>query len=275
MAAVHLLAADRRAERVPGETLVYLEKGCTLKSEAACQSAAEVRRVRGDAVYDETVRRAREAPKAASAAGGTVTQPLPTRDQTASVQLTLPGWVEEAPEGSGRTWRDAVGDVLSLSVVRIFPLPRTEPELQRAARQLAEGRGGGLIEASVVAAAPRPIVDLVYKRLQAPAYVFTGMLMMARQDSALVFTIVSGERGTTGVREATITAELMKSGELTVERYQRSWAQDPYDPTYHGVDRSVLRFLSDDRRYDAQFPGHPLSKVRRVLAELPAAVGGR
>jgi hypothetical protein len=88
----------------------------------------------------------------------------------------------------------------------------------------------------------------------------------------LVWTVVAGEHGMTGVREAVITAELMNAGALTIASYQQSWAQDPYDPAYTGVDRSVLRFMSDDRKYDERFPAHPLSKVRRVLAVLPNAV---
>jgi hypothetical protein len=79
----------------------------------------------------------------------------------------------------------------------------------------------------------------------------------------------SMEIGTTGMREAVITAELMNSAKLTMQDYDRSWAQDPYDHSYGGVDRSVLRFASDDESYDARFPEHPLSKIRRVLATLP------
>ena len=75
----------------------------------------------------------------------------------------------------------------------------------------------------------------------------------------------------TGLREAVVTSELMGSGELNLEGYERSWAQDPYDPSYRGADRSVLRFMSDDPVYDERFPQHPLSKVRRVLADLPTS----
>jgi hypothetical protein len=78
--------------------------------------------------------------------------------------------------------------------------------------------------------------------------------------------------GVTGEREAIITAELMESGKLSLDEYQRSWAQDPYEPEYAEVDGSVLRFLSDDACYDSRFPNHPLTKVRRVLAALPQSV---
>ena len=61
----------------------------------------------------------------------------------------------------------------------------------------------------------------------------------------------------------------MTAGKLSIDDYKSHWAQDPYEPAYLGVDRRVLRFVSDDESYDAQFPQHPLSKVRRLLAELP------
>jgi len=64
----------------------------------------------------------------------------------------------------------------------------------------------------------------------------------------------------------------MSAGELTIEEYKRSWAQDPYQPTYRGVNRSVLRFVSDADCYDERFSVHPLSKVRQVLAALPNSV---
>ena len=76
----------------------------------------------------------------------------------------------------------------------------------------------------------------------------------------------------TGVREAIVTVELMETGQLTVESYESSWARDPYDPSYRGVDRSVLRFVSDDDCYDDRIPDHPLSKVRRVLTLIPTSV---
>ena len=98
------------------------------------------------------------------------------------------------------------------------------------------------------------------------------MFINSEELSFLIWTIVAGERGTSGLREAIVTASLMKAGTLTLEDYERSWAHDPYEPGYHGVDRIVLRSMSDDETYDQQFPWHPLSKVRQVLAVLPSAV---
>jgi hypothetical protein len=173
-----------------------------------------------------------------------------------------------------RVWRDPQGDVLSFVVTDASALPvvSDEKSLHRWCRELAESRHAGLIEALMVNGSLGARVSLIYKRLEKPAYIFTGMLFVPQGNDAYVWTTVAREHGTTGVREAVITAELFNAGKLTIEEYQRSWAQDPYDPTYHGVDRSVLRFVSDDERYDERFPEHPLSKVRHVLTTLRCSV---
>ena len=152
------------------------------------------------------------------------------------------------------------------------PILLTRSASKRGLVPVAEGGEGGLIELRLDRGALGNTVAFIYKRLQRPAYVFTGMLVVLAAQSRYVWTVVSGERGMTGVREAVITAELLKAGTLTIESYRRSWAKDPYDVSYSGVDRSVLRFISDDEQYDARFPEHPLSKVRRILASLPASI---
>ena len=199
----------------------------------------------------------------------------PVRKPNPSVRLTLPGWNETAADGDLRIWRDVYGDALSLAIPaeRIgVPHALGEMELRRWCRDLAQSRNGGLIEAQEVACSLGPTAILIYKRLQIPAYIYTGMLVLSLEPCPLVWTIVAGERGTTGVREAIVTATLMQQGKLTVEEYKRSWAQDPYEPSYAGVDRSVLRFVSDDEIYDEHFPNHPLTKVRHLLAILPANI---
>jgi hypothetical protein len=168
-------------------------------------------------------------------------------------------------------WQNADGDVLSLALEAACEFPDVSDlnVVRRQSRELAQRMNSGLVQADVVAGADGPAVMLIYKRLVMPRFLFTGMLVVAPTSKASsVWTVVAGERGTTGVREAVITAMLMNEGKLTVEGYKTSWAQDPYDPAYNGVDRSTLRYLSDDECYDARLPQHPLSKVRRELRRL-------
>lgn len=199
----------------------------------------------------------------------------PTDERLRLVRLALEGWSDEATRGDMRVWRDGQGDVLSLVITdesTDFPQLSDELAVREHARDLAESGGGGLIEARVRTGSLGETASLIYKRLVKPAYIYTGILVAPSARPTQTWCVVAGEHGTTGVREATITAELFNSGRMTIQDYESSWARDPYDPDYGGVDRSVLRFVSDDECYDGRFPWHPLSKVRRILTALPDSV---
>ncbi len=195
-----------------------------------------------------------------------------------SFRLSLDGWSEQAAIGGKepmRIWKDADGDALSVSRVmgHLFTHHAKTPETLRSfTRNLACAQSAGLIEADPVELPFGPGIQFIYKKLERPAYLFHGNLICARHVVELFIDLVCRERGMTGVREAVVTAELFDTGVLDLAEYQRSFAQDPYDASYDGVDRSVLRFMSDDQKYDFRFPDHPLSKVRRVLRELPGAM---
>jgi hypothetical protein len=191
------------------------------------------------------------------------------------VQLNLPGRNEHTPTEDLRIWHDSEGDVLSLGISTkdvVPPEDCDEMTLRRWCRALAESRSCGLIEAHAVTTRIGPSLSLIYKRLQEHACIYTGMLITSVQSTSLVWTIVKGERGTTGLRAATVFATLFQAGKVTVDDFERRWAEDPYEPGYKGVDRSVLRNLADDESYDENFHWHPLSKVRYLLAAIPGNV---
>ena len=191
------------------------------------------------------------------------------------VRLALPGWHYEGMRNDIHGWSDGEGGVITLAIRSLddgLPDVSDEVSLRHFGRQLAESRGGGLIEVRMSTSRLGPTAAVIYKRLLMPAYVYTGMLLAPHVEPPQVWTIVAEERGTTGVRDATIATALFNAGRMTSEDYERSWAKDPYDSEYHNVDRRVLRFVSDDESYDARFPQHPLTKVRLILAALPTSI---
>jgi hypothetical protein len=198
--------------------------------------------------------------------------PTPS-DLVHQVSLSMPGWEEEAPTGKMRVWRDPHGAVLSLASVEsrswLDEVVESESSVREWARDLATSREAGVIEATAIPYAAGKAMHLIYKRLEMPQYIYTGMLIVPAAEDSLVWTMVAGECGTTGVREAIVTSQLFTTGELKPEDYERTWSKDPYEASFSGVDRSVLRSISDDPSYDSEFPDHPLSRVRRILSELP------
>lgn len=201
-------------------------------------------------------------------------KPSAVNKETSLVRLNLPGWSEKEPGHGMRFWHDSDGDVLAVRVFpkeQVYPFTSSETEQRKWCRGQAEDHKAGLIEVHASTSKIDPSGSFIYKILKKPAYTYVGQLGTRAHGAEVVWTVVANEHGVTGIREAVVTANLMSSGKLTPDSYEKSWAQDPYEPDYHGVDRSVLRFMSDDESYDAHFPDHPLSKVRRLLAALPDA----
>lgn len=185
-----------------------------------------------------------------------------------AINLDLPMFVVEESTHS-RSWRDADGDVVSLEVVDDFEaVPATSNAAQMHFRKMAENHNGGLVQAQLLEWRSTRVAEGIYKFRRGNGFAFTGMLMMPVHRSSLIWAVAAGERGTTGIREAMVTAQMLKDGSLTVQSYEQTWAQDPYDPEYRArgrVEAGALRYLSDDPRFDAQFPSHPLAKVRNLL----------
>ena len=101
------------------------------------------------------------------------------------------------------------------------PILLTRSASKRGLVPVAEGGEGGLIELRLDRGALGNTVAFIYKRLQRPAYVFTGMLVVLAAQSRYVWTVVSGERGMTGVREGTTDAQWVDepaSDKLWVDR---------------------------------------------------------
>jgi hypothetical protein len=197
-----------------------------------------------------------------------------------SFRLSLSGWSEQPVTDCAeeiRLWGDAEGNAISVGILRAHQITSRAAtpgwSLRHWARFCARDASGGLIEADQVDLLFGPGLRVIYKTLVEGAYVYYGMLIFPKNDMDIIITVVSKELGTTGVREAVVTAELFDQGRLDIKEYERSFARDPYDPGYDGVDRGVLRFISDDQVYDSRFPDHPLSKVRHLLVVLPDCIG--
>jgi hypothetical protein len=197
--------------------------------------------------------------------------PKPNARETARA-LQLGDWtlVETSPKGA--RWRDDAGDLVTLTWTETSEMPELSDlaALRARCRRIAEARGAGLVDAALVTGAQGRGYMFVDKKLVAPVLKYLGMLVLPATTGSWVWSVMCGERNMTGLREGAVTQELFSSGRLTNESYESSWAQDPYDPDYRGVDRSSLRSMSDAEEYDARFPEHPLSKVRRELKKLLA-----
>jgi len=115
-------------------------------------------------------------------------------------------------------------------------------------------------------------VRTIFKSGQQPhGMTYIGSITLPFRDVSYVLKVQCRETGITGMREAVVLDRMMASGQVTVGRGSEDqlqihgWSQDPYDPA---INAPLMRNLAENEHYDAQFPHHPLSRLRSVLRQL-------
>ncbi|WP_426395962.1 hypothetical protein ACN9M1_16210 [Ralstonia sp. R-29] len=193
-----------------------------------------------------------------------------------SQQFELPvQWILQQEDERIAIFRNEAGDTLTVNYFMAVPdiqAPIDDADALRVFyRRMAEVHGLALIEADVAQLASLSAVRTLLKARieQIRGFAFIGSYTLPFADRSYVIKVESMERGTTGIREA---AAMILMGPPNIDKATGEligWAQDPYDPVYRA---EFMRNQADDQRFDAQFPDHPLSRVRRYLAELESSV---
>lgn len=194
-----------------------------------------------------------------------------------AIVLPVDGWrlVEDTP--TLRRWLGDHDDQLALSYFAApdpMPIdPHDADDVRRFARALAVAAGGGLIEADRWRHTGHLGMRSISKLPQTPSgFTYVGDLIGQRQ-AGFAIKLECREAGTTGLRETAVALELgidPAPGPLArwFGRGPR-WEADLYDPRLRAP---VMRTQADDPRWDARFPDHPLSRVRRHLAAVAAGM---
>lgn len=170
-----------------------------------------------------------------------------------------------------RRWRDGNGDRVCLSVFDMapdLPVPLEEIAALRAGDAVRYARAGGaLVECDPVAVHGLPALWQIVK-LRSPdrcrGLVYLGSLLVPRATRSAVLKVQCDERGVTGAREAMVGSEVGPS-----LFYLYSPFRPGFDPRSVG---GLPNHVADGREYDTQFPEHPLTRARVLLARLAATV---
>jgi hypothetical protein len=187
-------------------------------------------------------------------------------------------------------WVDAEGDVLAVNFFSakpdIPPPSKGATALRDYFRQHCVDQGSGIVEVDVVTIHGIECGKLVIKsRMEPTGFAFQGTCVVPRQDFSYVIRVQCLERGTTGMREASVmvieqptpeheecanpAAHPLFPGAVVVGRI-KGWFKDPYDSRFDSI---ALRTLADQEKYDESFPDHPLSRARRKLRSLIETMG--
>jgi hypothetical protein len=148
---------------------------------------------------------------------------------------------------------DIVADLSSITSVRNFY------------RQIVTNAGAAIIEVETPEIAGCLTTRLIIKVPQNPGMTYVGSITLPFRDFSYVLKAQCEEHGVTGMRDAIVFNEKMSSGEITMgseKDIRPGWMCDPYDSS---LKDGFAMNLSEDKQYDARFPHHPLSRLRRLL----------
>jgi hypothetical protein len=189
------------------------------------------------------------------------------------VELDVTGWHTTDKRAN---WQTVACDEMKLLVTEMpvpFPAGSGLDQVREFFRHVVTRREGALISCDPVQAWDPPLFRTVYKYPTGRGYAvtFEASLALPLGNVCLELLITASEDSVTGVREALVMRDLMKTAGIS-EREQLArneipiqWKFERYHPGTRG---SWAYVISDDEQYDAAYPRHPLTRVRRWLRRI-------
>jgi hypothetical protein len=166
-----------------------------------------------------------------------------------------------------RAWSSAEGDGIALFFFSVPPdvaAPLTDLD---GLRRDFRSKVPALLELERVRIDGCDFMRTIFKQPQKPhGMAYVGSLLLPFRDCSWVVKAQCEERGVTGMREALILERRLSDVKLLA---MEGWQADPYDPSFRAP---LQRNLAEAEEYDAEFPDHPLSRLRRLLRRLSVGI---
>lgn len=172
----------------------------------------------------------------------------------ASVVFDTAGYRDLGVQDGKHIWHTPQGDGVGLF---FFPLHPDLPENARSEEELRQAFSASLtgckfVELHLIAVDDQPSVQSIIKSPQQPTgMTYVGSIIIPFRDFSFVLKVQCQEHGMTGMREAIILNGILAKGGVA-----RDGSGLP------------VGFSPDDPKYDAEFPKHPLSRLRTVLRHM-------
>lgn len=157
-----------------------------------------------------------------------------------------------------RVWYTPDGDGIGLYYFGVPPdLPKGQPAIEAFCTQYRAAIQAEVVEVGIQNVADLSVVRTIGKIPQTPTEMtYVGSYTIPFRDFSYVIKIQCEERGTTGIREATIVDRGLASGGITID----------------DSGNIVGNLAPDDEVYDKDFPDHPLSRCRRGLCMIASSL---
>lgn len=173
-------------------------------------------------------------------------------------------------------WENDFDDQFFLTYSDLPPDIRVDPFDLNALREFYRGfaceANMGIVSVDHVSLGTMFAIQTIFKVPQQPHGMnYIGSYILPNATFSYVIEVRAAEHGTTGLRDSLVLNEFLSDIlEMSTDGpILRGWFQDPYNPTYT---EGILRNKSEDAKYDDQFPDHPLSRVRRYLANIAQGI---
>ncbi|MBC9931018.1 hypothetical protein [Chitinophaga qingshengii] len=155
--------------------------------------------------------------------------------------------------------------------VNYFDLPPDLPTVQDVSvlrnffRQSVSAAGGGILTVNLSQHQQIPLVSTLFKIPQGQhGITYLASVIIPFKHCSYVLKVQAAEAGPTGMREALIADDLLRSG-FDMDQ----WSADPYDPGFReGLPMNAAESIS----YDASFPNHHLTQTRALIAQITEAM---
>lgn len=190
---------------------------------------------------------------------------------TGKVRFDASGWTFVSKEHGSWVWRDELGGVLGLQVLKgsLGPVESDGDVVSYCRDNISFT--SSLVEARPMRATSFRGLVCIEKSERRPGYAYLGRLHVLLEEQTIILWIVAVEKGVTGVRESAVAGEALHEGRISIPASLPSgarvpgWFADPYDAKRN--DRTICS-ISDDEQYDERFPAHPLSRIRKALRQV-------
>jgi tetratricopeptide (TPR) repeat protein len=189
------------------------------------------------------------------------------------IQLPLESWtIVHADHHKRQFVRDVYGDDFSS---RMIVVHQTEPlegvdltdleGIRQLVQNIATQAKQIMVSAEVIEAAGLPSLWYILKQSQAPSgMAYSGSLVLPLADQFFTIQLMCLETGITGIRESIVVDKLLEQGV--------SFKVLADNNSYCESGTALAPYSADAEIYDERFPNHPLTRVRRYIAEILAAL---
>ncbi len=143
---------------------------------------------------------------------------------------------------------------------KTMPFGKQKKVIDSIQQYLNDGQGLIEVETGKTKSGSRFVYSIVKTKLEPFGVQYTLRAHVDHLNGPIEILAFFEESGTTGLRDSVVYTIARKQN--LVDQNMKGWMKDPYTPSYN---KGLLMNLSEQRKFDRHFPGHPLTELRKYI----------